>query len=163
MQKLLNICLRQLERISVKITSKNGKSLGYGFIEMADVESAQRAHLQVRSKSRDCFYWVHLCGDASDQSELVSVGYVGMCAITCSTAGGQSEEQDWEIYWGLFRISQFLKKLHLGRNYAGQPSFQPLPVLVQRSQEQIEEEGGNEEVDSQQINIEYCLRIWNTK
>ncbi|KAA6379814.1 MAG: hypothetical protein EZS28_024660 [Streblomastix strix] len=32
--------------ISVKITSKNGKSLGYGFIEISDVESAQRAQLQ---------------------------------------------------------------------------------------------------------------------
>ncbi|KAA6399889.1 MAG: hypothetical protein EZS28_004588 [Streblomastix strix] len=31
---------------NVKILSKNGKSLGYGFIEMADVEQAQRAQLQ---------------------------------------------------------------------------------------------------------------------
>ncbi|KAA6373593.1 MAG: hypothetical protein EZS28_030880, partial [Streblomastix strix] len=27
----------------VKISCKNGRSLGYGFIEMADVESAERA------------------------------------------------------------------------------------------------------------------------
>ncbi|KAA6397529.1 MAG: hypothetical protein EZS28_006940, partial [Streblomastix strix] len=32
---------------SVKILSKDGKSLGYGFIEMADVDSAQRAQLQL--------------------------------------------------------------------------------------------------------------------
>ncbi|KAA6363950.1 MAG: hypothetical protein EZS28_040523, partial [Streblomastix strix] len=32
---------------NVKITSKNGRSLGYGFIEMADVESAQRAEFEL--------------------------------------------------------------------------------------------------------------------
>ncbi|KAA6319038.1 MAG: hypothetical protein EZS28_054865 [Streblomastix strix] len=33
--------------ISVKITSKNGKSLEYGFIEMADVETAERAQFEL--------------------------------------------------------------------------------------------------------------------
>ncbi|KAA6363965.1 MAG: hypothetical protein EZS28_040508 [Streblomastix strix] len=33
--------------ISVDISWKNGRSLGYGFIEMADVESAERAQYSI--------------------------------------------------------------------------------------------------------------------
>ncbi|KAA6362307.1 MAG: hypothetical protein EZS28_042166, partial [Streblomastix strix] len=36
--------------------------------------------------------------------------------------------------------------------FKGRNSFPPQPLLVRRSDEQIEEEGGNEEVDSQQSN-----------
>ncbi|KAA6363103.1 MAG: hypothetical protein EZS28_041370 [Streblomastix strix] len=44
----------------------------------------------------------------------------------------------------------FLSNLNKGRNY--NPSFPPQPLLVRRSDEQIEEEGGNEEIESQLIN-----------
>ncbi|KAA6364820.1 MAG: hypothetical protein EZS28_039653, partial [Streblomastix strix] len=70
-----------------------------------------------------------------------------MLVITISTASGSGEEQDGEIFQGLYCISKFLKYLHQG-NY----SFPPQPLLVRRSDEQIEEEGGNEEIESQIIN-----------
>ncbi|KAA6394603.1 MAG: hypothetical protein EZS28_009866 [Streblomastix strix] len=66
------------------------------------------------------------------------------------TASGSGEIQDEEISNGLRYISMFLRELYQGRNL--QPSFPPLPLLAHRSQEQIEEEGGNEELESQMIN-----------
>ncbi|KAA6371080.1 MAG: hypothetical protein EZS28_033393 [Streblomastix strix] len=71
---------------------------------------------------------------------------VEMLVIAISTAGGQGEEDD-EIYWGLSRIFKFLSNLHQGKY-----SFPPQPLLARRSDEQIEEEGGNEEIDAQLIN-----------
>ncbi|KAA6400202.1 MAG: hypothetical protein EZS28_004271 [Streblomastix strix] len=65
--------------------------------------------------------------------------------------GGVGEEQDKEIDHGFYYIYKFLNKLHEGRNYR-QPSFQPLPLLVLRSDEQKEEEGAIEEIDAQMNN-----------
>ncbi|KAA6355756.1 MAG: hypothetical protein EZS28_048717, partial [Streblomastix strix] len=97
------------------------------------------------------------CGDASAQTELVNARYARVQVIAISTASGSGEEQDDEIYWGLYRISIFLNQLHKGQ-YPPHTSFPPQPLLVRRSVEQIEEEGGNEEIDSQLINKghQYC-------
>ncbi|KAA6364024.1 MAG: hypothetical protein EZS28_040449 [Streblomastix strix] len=108
----------------------------------------------VRHSSRGCLWNIHYSGDASAHSELVNTRYVRVLIIAISTASGAGEEQDDEIYWGLFRISNFLSNLHQGRNN-DEPPFQyfpPQPLLVHRSVEQIEEEGGNEEIESQLIN-----------
>ncbi|KAA6401932.1 MAG: hypothetical protein EZS28_002538 [Streblomastix strix] len=75
---------------------------------------------------------------------------VQMLVIAISTASGSGEEKDNEIYKGLDYIYRFLYKLNNGRNY--NETFPPQPLLAHRSYEQIEEEGGNEEIDSQQIN-----------
>ncbi|KAA6394237.1 MAG: hypothetical protein EZS28_010234, partial [Streblomastix strix] len=84
--------------------------------------------------------------------------FAGMWVISISTAGGSGEEQDSEIYNGLNHIFMFLKELHRGRNNIYQTSFPILPLLAQKSVEQIEEEGGIEEIESQLINEEnyYC-------
>ncbi|KAA6387673.1 MAG: hypothetical protein EZS28_016800 [Streblomastix strix] len=47
-------------------------------------------------------------------------------------------------------ISYFLKYLNQVRNY--HETFPPQPLLAYRSDEQIEEDGVNEEIDSQLIN-----------
>ncbi|KAA6356773.1 MAG: hypothetical protein EZS28_047700 [Streblomastix strix] len=109
--------------------------------------------LEVRSWSRRCLYWIRYYGDEQDQSELANNGYGRMLSITFSTAGGKGEEQDEEINNQLRSIYWFLRELHLGRNW--QPSFQPLPLLVRRSEEQMEEEGANEEIDTQMNNNGY--------
>ncbi|KAA6385212.1 MAG: hypothetical protein EZS28_019263 [Streblomastix strix] len=74
--------------------------------------------------------------------------------ITFSKAGGVGEEQDDEIYYGLINISTFFIDIHDGRNDDWQSSFQPLPLLARRTEEQIEEEGGSEEIDAQLNNKE---------
>ncbi|KAA6365761.1 MAG: hypothetical protein EZS28_038711 [Streblomastix strix] len=78
----------------------------------------------------------------------------GVLVIAISTASGSGEKKDQEIWYGLFRISQFIRCL----NKAKQNSFPHQLLLAHRSDEQIEEEGGNEEIDSQLINKEhqYC-------
>ncbi|KAA6388983.1 MAG: hypothetical protein EZS28_015491 [Streblomastix strix] len=79
--------------------------------------------------------------------------------ISFYTAGGIGEEQDMEILNGLHNISWFLRELHQGRHYFGQPSFQALPLLARRTEEQIEEEGANEEIEAQMSNVGYYVNI----
>ncbi|KAA6368185.1 MAG: hypothetical protein EZS28_036288 [Streblomastix strix] len=108
--------------------------------------------LSVRHSSRGCLGNIQLFGGASVQSQLVNARYVRMLIIAISTASGSGEEQSEEIWSGLNSISKFIKCLHQG-DY----SLPPQPLLVHRSDEQIEEEGGNEEIDSQLINKgSYC-------
>ncbi|KAA6368231.1 MAG: hypothetical protein EZS28_036242 [Streblomastix strix] len=83
------------------------------------------------------------------QSDLINVEYGKVMTISISTAGGIGEELVEEIKIGLYHISDFLRALHEGRNNYEQPYFPPLPLLARRSKEQIDEEGGNEEIDAQ--------------
>ncbi|KAA6355539.1 MAG: hypothetical protein EZS28_048934 [Streblomastix strix] len=84
-------------------------------------------------------------------------------SISFCTAGGVGEEQNAEISYGLKRISRFLRQLHEGRTY-GQSSFQPLPLLARRTEEQIEDEGANEEIEAQMNNkgIRGYIKNWAT-
>ncbi|KAA6318152.1 MAG: hypothetical protein EZS28_054986, partial [Streblomastix strix] len=86
------------------------------------------------------------------QQQKVSIQYVGVLVISISTASGSGEEEDYEISIGLDRISRFLRCLNKGRKSSWYPSFPPQPLLAQISDEQLEEEGGNEEIESQLIN-----------
>ncbi|KAA6374029.1 MAG: hypothetical protein EZS28_030445 [Streblomastix strix] len=79
----------------------------------------------------------------------VSVEDVCVLVIAISTAGGSGEEYDRDISQGLSYNNDFLSNLNKGRPFT---SFPPQPLLAHRSDEQIEEEGGNEEIDSQLIN-----------
>ncbi|KAA6402767.1 MAG: hypothetical protein EZS28_001702 [Streblomastix strix] len=56
-------------------------------------------------------------------------------SITFSTAGGIGDEQDREIYDGLYYIFEFLRQLREGSNGL-QPYFQPLLLLARRTEEQ---------------------------
>ncbi|KAA6371028.1 MAG: hypothetical protein EZS28_033446 [Streblomastix strix] len=114
--------------------------------------------LKVRSWSRRCLCWILIKGDEQDQSQLVNKRYGRVMSTAFCTAGGKGEEQDDEIWNGLDRIYLFLRELHEGR-YDWQPSFQPLPLLARRSDEQMEEEGANEEIDAQMINNGYDSNI----
>ncbi|KAA6391458.1 MAG: hypothetical protein EZS28_013020 [Streblomastix strix] len=105
----------------------------------------------VRSWSRWCLSQIRVYGDEQVQSELVNNGFGRVMSISFCTAGGVGEEEDEEINDGLYRISRFLRQLHEGSNY-WQPSLQPLPLLARRTEEQIEEEGANEEIEAQMNN-----------
>ncbi|KAA6353897.1 MAG: hypothetical protein EZS28_050576 [Streblomastix strix] len=115
-------------------------------------EEIDQQNLEVRNKCRRCLKFIQECCDEQVQIEIVKQGYGRVMSISICTAGGKGEEQDEEIYYGLRSIYLFLRELHLGRYNDWQPSFQPLPLLVRRSEEQMEEEGANEEIDTQMKN-----------
>ncbi|KAA6381541.1 MAG: hypothetical protein EZS28_022932 [Streblomastix strix] len=114
--------------------------------------------LEVRHWSRQCLIYIQVFGDEQDQSELVNNGYGRVTSITFCSAGGKGEEQDEEILNGLIRIYDFLRALHEGRN-EWKPYFQTLPLLARRTEEQMEEEGANEEIDAQMNNNGYGSNI----
>ncbi|KAA6394606.1 MAG: hypothetical protein EZS28_009869 [Streblomastix strix] len=93
-----------------------------------------RLRVGIRSNSRKCLDWIQYFGDAQVQSDLVNVEYGKVMTISISTSGGKGEELDKEIYNGLRYITFFLSSLHEGRK------------------DQIESEGGSEEIDAQLIN-----------
>ncbi|KAA6380048.1 MAG: hypothetical protein EZS28_024425 [Streblomastix strix] len=109
--------------------------------------------LALRSGSIRCLQQIHSSGDASVYTELVNINYTGVLVITISTASGSGEEQDKEIYWGLNYISDFIKCLNQGKNYG--TSFPPQHLLARRSDEQLEEKGAIEEIESQINNKGY--------
>ncbi|KAA6374625.1 MAG: hypothetical protein EZS28_029848 [Streblomastix strix] len=115
---------------------------------------------KVRSSSRWCLWYIQDCGDLSAHSELINARYVRSLVIAISTASGSGEEQDLEIIHGLDFISDFIRCLNKGKNnYA---RFPPQPLLSRRSDEQLEEEGGNEEIESQMVNKGYRNHIKNS-
>ncbi|KAA6357376.1 MAG: hypothetical protein EZS28_047097, partial [Streblomastix strix] len=125
-------------------------------------QELDQMRLEIRCNSRWCLYWIQVWGDEQDQSELVNKRYRRMISISFSTAGGQGEEQDLDIYNGLKYIFSFLRELHEGRNNDWKPYFQPLPQLARRSEEQMEEEGAEEELDAQMNNngLDDEIRNW---
>ncbi|KAA6372249.1 MAG: hypothetical protein EZS28_032223 [Streblomastix strix] len=120
-------------------------------------QEIDRLRLNVRHNSRKCLEWIQNSQYAQDIADVVNVGYGKVNCISFCTAGGIGEENDEEIIRVLILIHNFLLKLHEGR-YFRQPSFQPLPLIVRRTEEQIEEEGAIEEVEDQMINYghQYC-------
>ncbi|KAA6381321.1 MAG: hypothetical protein EZS28_023153 [Streblomastix strix] len=117
-------------------------------------EEIDLQRIEVRRWSRQCLWSIQGDGDEQVQSELVRQGYGRVMPISCCTAGGKCEEYDQEIYDGLFYISRFLRELYEGRN-DWYPSFQPLPLLARSTEEQIEDEGANEELEAQMNNNGY--------
>ncbi|KAA6358307.1 MAG: hypothetical protein EZS28_046165, partial [Streblomastix strix] len=84
--------------------------------------------------------------------KLLDVGYARVLAITIGTAGGSGDENDEDIWKGLSHIYWFLRYLHEGKIYIWKPFVQPLPLHVRMSEEQMEEEGGIEEIEAQRNN-----------
>ncbi|KAA6360997.1 MAG: hypothetical protein EZS28_043476 [Streblomastix strix] len=111
--------------------------------------------LEIRCNSRWCLRYIQECYDEQVQSELVNNGYGRVTSISFCTAGGKGEEQDLEILNGLMYIYLFLRALHAGRNDYHKPSFQPLPLLARNTEEQMEEEGANEEIEALMYNNGY--------
>ncbi|KAA6354004.1 MAG: hypothetical protein EZS28_050469 [Streblomastix strix] len=107
--------------------------------------------LKVRYNSRQCLRQIQIYGDEQDQTVLVKIGYGRVLSISFSTAGGVGEEQDAEIIIWLYYIYNFLRSLHRAISYR-KTSFQPLSLLVRRTEEQMEEEGSNEEIEAQMEN-----------
>ncbi|KAA6392548.1 MAG: hypothetical protein EZS28_011927 [Streblomastix strix] len=136
----------QITKLLHSLTTLSRFKVGTHLREEIDQQS-----LEVRRWSRRCLSQIQYNGDEQDQSKLANQEYGRMMSLSYSTAGGIGDEQDDEIQYGMFCISYFLGQLHQGRNNY-QPSFQPLPLLARITEEQIEEEGANEEIEAQIIN-----------
>ncbi|KAA6314284.1 MAG: hypothetical protein EZS28_055608, partial [Streblomastix strix] len=119
-------------------------------------QELDQLRFNVRCNSRWCLRWIQISHYTQDFADLVNVQYGKVICISLSTAGGIGEEKDGEIRNVLIRISDFIKDLHEGRNDY-QPSFQPLPLLARMTEEQMEEEGANEEMEAQMNNKGYDI------
>ncbi|KAA6402303.1 MAG: hypothetical protein EZS28_002177 [Streblomastix strix] len=86
-------------------------------------------------------------------SQVDSIIWRCIRPIRTFETGGIGEEQNKEIWNRLNCLYWFILDLHKGSNIDQMPSFQPLPLLARRSEEQIEEEGANEEIETQMKNI----------
>ncbi|KAA6373566.1 MAG: hypothetical protein EZS28_030907, partial [Streblomastix strix] len=94
-------------------------------------------------------------GDEYAQDELVTNGYPRILVNIINTAGGNEYQQDEWIDQGLNNIYNFIIKILKGRQtdiFNPRPSLQPYPVLFKSCLEQIEDEGGNEEIEAQLVN-----------
>ncbi|KAA6369607.1 MAG: hypothetical protein EZS28_034866 [Streblomastix strix] len=120
-------------------------------------QELDQMRFEIRCDCRQCLFWIQQFGDEQDQTEIVTQGYGRVISITFSTAGGKGEEQDKEICYELNHIYLFLRELHEGRNWY--PSFQPLPLLARNTEEQMEEEGADEEIEAQMNNNGYNSKI----
>ncbi|KAA6355726.1 MAG: hypothetical protein EZS28_048747 [Streblomastix strix] len=112
-------------------------------------EQTDLLRLEVRRQSKLCLECIQGWGDEQIQPEIVNQEYGRVMTLSFCTAGGVGEEKDMEILNGLDHFYYFLRQLHEGRNDGYLPSFQPLPLLVRITEEQIEEDGANEEIDAQ--------------
>ncbi|KAA6383078.1 MAG: hypothetical protein EZS28_021397 [Streblomastix strix] len=126
-------------------------------------QEVDRLRLKVRQKSRQCLSLIHEYGYAQDFADLVNVEYGKVICISFSTAGGIGEEKEKEIRNGLDNIYNFLREQHEGRNNYYQPFFQPLPLLARMTEEQIEEEGANEEIEAQMSNVGQVQEYYDVK
>ncbi|KAA6380675.1 MAG: hypothetical protein EZS28_023798 [Streblomastix strix] len=110
----------------------------------------------IRLNSRWCLRYIQECCYEQVQSELVNKRYGRVMSTAFCTAGGKGEEQYEVIMNGLMYIQYFLRALHYGRNdFYWQPSLQPLPLLARNTEEQMEEEVANEELEAQMNNNGY--------
>ncbi|KAA6376560.1 MAG: hypothetical protein EZS28_027915 [Streblomastix strix] len=89
----------------------------------------------------------------SDFADLVNYEYGRVMFISFSTAGCICEEQVYEIWNGLNCNFLFLRDIHQDGNY--NTSFPHLPLFARITEEQIEEEGANEELEAQMSNNGY--------
>ncbi|KAA6366368.1 MAG: hypothetical protein EZS28_038105 [Streblomastix strix] len=146
----------QIPKLLKSITTLSQYKIGIHIGQELD-----QMRLEIRCNSRWCLFWIQVWGDEQDQSELINKRYGRVTSISFCTAGGVGEEQDDEIYNGLRSIYLFISELHEGRNNDYKPSFQSLPLLARRSEEQMEEEGANEEIEAQMNNNGYVGDIKN--
>ncbi|KAA6400521.1 MAG: hypothetical protein EZS28_003956 [Streblomastix strix] len=130
------------------------KLINFNLKTLIDKDDDELAN-EIRKNSRKCLNQVQQYGDESIQAQLSSLGYACSLSLTISTACGSVEEYDDEIWSQLFTIRQFLSGLQKGRltSYLdNQLQLQAKTTPVNQPIEQIEEEGGLEEIEDHQFN-----------
>ncbi|KAA6359712.1 MAG: hypothetical protein EZS28_044761 [Streblomastix strix] len=93
--------------------------------------------------------WIQYHGDNDAQSQLCKLGYAGMMAVAVGICGGCIVNNNGDIKLALSSIGCFFNRIHEGRKtqYFYHHPVPPQPELIKPSEEQLEEEGGNEEIE----------------
>ncbi|KAA6389912.1 MAG: hypothetical protein EZS28_014560, partial [Streblomastix strix] len=78
--------------------------------------------------------------------------YANALVLSFSTTYVSQQYGDQEIIWGLINIAKFVSELRHGRKHPYFSSFVSLPEFSKVAEEQVEEEGGYEELEGQLIN-----------
>ncbi|KAA6392604.1 MAG: hypothetical protein EZS28_011865 [Streblomastix strix] len=107
----------------------------------------QQSYL-IRKRSSQCLQHVLLYGDESVYADLQNIGFVGTSIIPISSAGSFGENDEDQMFMGLIDVSSLFISLHNVSDNPHYPTFPPQPTLLKTSQEQVEEEGAYEEVES---------------
>ncbi|KAA6396254.1 MAG: hypothetical protein EZS28_008221 [Streblomastix strix] len=90
-------------------------------------------------------------GDEEAYKQLVQAGYSTVVMTHISTAGGICKEKQNDINYELQFLGGFINNLHKGRSFI--PILLPAPSdLIKTNSEQIEEQGGLEEIEAQLTN-----------
>ncbi|KAA6370456.1 MAG: hypothetical protein EZS28_034018 [Streblomastix strix] len=90
-------------------------------------------------------------GDEKAYKQLVQAGYSTLVITHISTAGGICKENIFDINYELEFLGEFINNLHKGRSI--NPILLPAPSnLIKTNSEQIEEQGGLEEIEAQLTN-----------
>ncbi|KAA6374472.1 MAG: hypothetical protein EZS28_030001 [Streblomastix strix] len=87
-------------------------------------------------------------GDSAVPKQLTRIKYAKLMAQQAGICSGQNEENVDELHNILFNISNFFAILHQGRDDGNNPRYEPLPKLRRLSEEEFEQEGGIEEIES---------------
>ncbi|KAA6396688.1 MAG: hypothetical protein EZS28_007782 [Streblomastix strix] len=94
---------------------------------------------------------IQMNGEVLAQTSLTNSGYTNALIQYISTAGGCGFKNDSRLYDVLQHIQNFFYMLQQGRNqytYNGKFLIPSQPALIKSSNEQLEEQGGSEEIDS---------------
>ncbi|KAA6377989.1 MAG: hypothetical protein EZS28_026483 [Streblomastix strix] len=118
---------------------------------------------KVRNFSLCCLQEIQRLGDLSVQYDLIEKGYIRALIHAASLCGGSSMQNDIWVFVKLQSTFQIYRDLNDGRiqqtfnqKFA---SFAPQSYLTDCVKDQIELEGGNEEVDALIFNIGWFNKV----
>ncbi|KAA6393500.1 MAG: hypothetical protein EZS28_010972 [Streblomastix strix] len=112
----------------------------------------------IRLKSFQCLKCIFDTNGRLIQVRLLWEGFIGQLSKGSSSAGGFSGNDEHYIKDIHSLMSHFFNVLYNGRMYTN-PALQPLPVFGVQVFEQIEEEGGNEDIEAFIFNIGDSLNV----
>ncbi|KAA6381478.1 MAG: hypothetical protein EZS28_022995 [Streblomastix strix] len=106
----------------------------------------------IRNLARDYLYQYQFKGDATVQKRLLEGGYFRAKTAIIVAFLENLIESGYDVVHAFFDICIFFQELNYGRefneNHPNTPLFPPQPELIKLFNEQLEEEGSNEGIDS---------------
>ncbi|KAA6397728.1 MAG: hypothetical protein EZS28_006746 [Streblomastix strix] len=107
---------------------------------------------QIRNNSKQCLELIQRCGDIQEQVQLCDSGLAISLSVVIGIAGGSCIEEQFEVFNLLQLLNNFIYILKNGKQkddyHEEYPNFICKPEMTRTVEEQIEFEGGNEEVEA---------------
>ncbi|KAA6357306.1 MAG: hypothetical protein EZS28_047167 [Streblomastix strix] len=102
---------------------------------------------------RACLSRIRNFSDEEGYPILIKLNLVRALSEYIGNSGGNQNEEDFEVWCGLLSIRGFFNDLSNGRKQSNnKPALNPQPQFIPESEEQIEEVGGLEEIESNLFN-----------